>query len=343
MKITKARSRLHFLVAIGALLPLVYTQSTCAADTKKLLAPVKDVPLPGGATRFDYQSFDPSTNRLYLSHMGDGDVVVFDTQADKVVANVRGLPTVTGVLVVPSLKTLYASVTGNHEIAVIDTEKLAVTKRIPDGKFPDGLAYSPDTRRLFVSDESGGVETVIDVRSNERIDTIKMGGEVGNTQYDPVSHLVYACVQTRNEFVEINPETDKIQARYPLPGSEHPHGFYIDDEHRKAYIACEGNNKLIVFNLKTHAVETTSPLGRGPDVLAFDRGLQILYVACESGVVSVFKYVDDQLRKIGDMDVGPNSHSVSVDPKTHKIYFPLKNVNGSPLLRIMAPALAELN
>ena len=239
------------------------------------------------------------------------------------------------------MKACYASVTGNHEIAVIDTEKLAVTKRIPDGKFPDGLAYSPETHKLFISDESGGVETVIDVRSNERIDTIKMGGEVGNTQYDPVSHLVYACVQTRNDFVEINPATNKIQARYPLPGSEHPHGFYIDDEHGKAYIACEGNNKLLVFNMKTHAVAAVFPLGDGPDVLAFDRGLQLLYVACESGVVSVFKYVDDQLRKIGDTDVGPNSHSVSVDQKTHKIYFPLKNVNGTPLLRIMSPTPAN--
>ena len=266
----KARSCLH-LVAVAAVLPLVCTQSISAAGTTKLLIRVKDVPLPGGATRFDYQSFDPTTDRLYLSHMGDGDVVVFDTQGDKVVANVRGLPTVTGVLVVPSVKAVYASVTGNHEIAVIDTEKLAVTKRIPDGKFPDGLAYSPETHKLFVSDESGGVETVIDVRSNERIDTIKMGGEVGNTQYDPVSHLVYACVQTRTELAEINPETNKVQARYPLPGSEHPHGFYIDDEHRKAYIACEGNNKLLVFNLKTHAVDATFPLGDGPDVLAFDR------------------------------------------------------------------------
>jgi DNA-binding beta-propeller fold protein YncE len=329
-------------VGVGALL-LVCILSVSAADTKKLLIRVKDVPLPGGATRFDYQSFDPTTGRLYLSHMGDGDVVVFYTQTDKVVANVRGLPTVTGVLVVPSVKACYASAPGNHEIAVIDTEKLAVTKRIPDGKFPDGLAYSPETHKLFISDESGGVETVIDVRSNERIDTIKMGGEVGNTQYDPVSHLAYACVQTRNDFVEINPATNKIQARYPLPGSEHPHGFYIDDENGKAYIACEGNNKLLVFNMKTHAVEAAFPLGDGPDVLAFDRGLQLLYVACESGVVSVFKYGDNQLRKIGDFDVGPNSHSVSVDPKTHKIYFPLKNVNGMPLLRIMTPALAEVN
>ncbi len=307
-------------------------------NAQSFLKPVADIRLAGGPTRFDYQSLDPTTGRLYLSHMGDGSVVVFDTQGNKVIGNIPALPTVTGVLLVPSVKTLYASVAGNHEIAVIDPERLVVTKRIPNGKFPDGLAYSPETHKLFVSDESGGVETVIDVRTNERIDTIKMGGEVGNTQYDSSSHLVYACVQTRNELVEINPETDKVQARYPLPGSEHPHGFYIDAEHAKAYIACEGNNKLLVFNMKTHAIEAAFPLGDGPDVLAFDRGLQLLYVACESGVVSVFKCGDNQMRKIGDLDVGPNSHTVSVDPKTHKVYFPLKNVNGTPLLRIMVPA-----
>ncbi len=307
-------------------------------EAQSFLKPVADIRLPGGTTRFDYQSFDPTTGRLYLSHMGDGSVVVFDTQSNKVIGNIPALPTVTGVLLVPSMKTLYASVAGNHEIAAIDPEKLAVIKRIPDGKFPDGLAYSPETHKLFISDESGGVETVIDVRSNERIDTINMGGEVGNTQYESASHLVYACVQTRNEFVEINPETDKIQGRYPLPGSEHPHGFYIDAEHGKAYVACEGNNKLVVFNLKSHAVETLFSLGDGPDVLAFDRDLQVLYVACESGVVSVFKYSGDQLRKVADVEVGSNSHTVSVDPKTHKVYFPLKNVNGAPLLRIMVPA-----
>ncbi len=68
--------------------------------------------------------------------------------------------------------------------------KLSVIKRIPDGKFPDGLAYSPETHKLFISDEAGEAETVEDVRTNERVDTIKMGGEVGNTQYDPASQLI---------------------------------------------------------------------------------------------------------------------------------------------------------
>ena len=316
------------------LLVLVSTETGRAQNLLKIIA---DVRLPGGTTRFDYQSIDPKTGRLYLSHMGDGNVVVFDTKANKVVANIPGFPVVTGVLVVPAVKSVYASVTRNHEVAVLDTEKLVVTKRIKDGKFPDGLAYSPETHKVLVSDEAGGVETVIDTQRNERVNTIQMGGEVGNTQYDPVSHFIYACVQTRNELVEINPETDKIQARYRLPGGEHPHGFYIDDQNGKAYIACEGDNKLLVFDMKNHSVENVFPVADGPDVLAFDRRLQLLYVACESGAVSIFRFSSGKLEKVGNVDVGPNSHSVSVDSETHRAYFPLKNVNGSPILRIMMP------
>lgn len=320
-----------------AVTALLVFASAEASRAQNFLKPVADISLPGGTTRFDYQSLDPSTGRLYLSHMGDGTVVVFDTKTNKVVANIPGFPVVTGVLAVPALKSVYASVTRNHEIGVLDTEKLVVTKRVKDGKFPDGLAYSPETHKLFVSDESGGVEAVIDTQRNERVNTIQMGGEVGNTQYDPASHLIYACVQTRNELVEINPETDKIQARYALPGGEHPHGFYIDDQHGKAYIACEGDNKLLVFDMKNHSVVKVFPVADGPDVLAFDRNLQLLYVACESGSVSLFRYSNGQLEKLSDVNVGTNSHSVSVNSDTHRAYFPLKNVNGSPVLRIMAP------
>src|SRR5438105_14084113 len=150
----------------------------------ELLKKVADIPLPGGATRFDYQSLDAAAGRLYFSHMGDGKLMVFDTSAEKLVTNLSGFPTMTGVLVVPSLKRVYGSVTKNHEVAVVDTETLAVIKRIPDGKFPDGLAFSPETKKLYVSDESGGLETVIDTASNETVRSIHLAGEAGNAQYD---------------------------------------------------------------------------------------------------------------------------------------------------------------
>src|SRR5205823_4853469 len=146
-------------------------------------------------------------------------------------------------------------------------------------------------------------------------------------------------VQTRDQLIAIDPATNQIVDRYPLSGGRHPHGLLIDDAHGLAYIACQGNNKLLVFNLKTHAVEERFPVGMVPDVLAFDRQLFTLYVAAELGPVSVFGYVESEgkLRKLGDIDVGSNAHTVAVDSATHRVYFPLKSVKGVPTLRIMGP------
>lgn len=308
--------------------------------TAALLEKVADVPLPGGATRFDYCSLDLAANRLYFSHMGDGELMVFDTGAEKLVAHLPGFPTMTGVLAVPSLKRVYGSVTKNHEVAVVDTDSLKVIKRIPDGRFPDGLAFSPETQKLYVSDEAGGVDTVIDTKTNQKLRTIDLGGEAGNTQYDPTSHLIYVAVQTRNQMVAIDPKTDKIIARYDVKGGKHPHGFYICAEANCAFISCQDDNKLVVFNLGSHKEEEVFDVGSDPDVLAFDKELKLLYVACEGGSASIFKWRGDKLTKEGDESVGPNSHTVAVDSKTHKSYFPLKNVNGKPVLRIMRPAAA---
>jgi DNA-binding beta-propeller fold protein YncE len=311
----------------------IVTHLTSAA----LLEKVADVPLPGGTTRFDYCSLDSGANRLYFSHMGDGELMVFDTRAEKLVAHLPGFPTMTGVLVVPTLKRVYGSVTRNHEVAVVDTETLKVVKRVPDGKFPDGLAFSPETQKLYVSDEAGGVDTVIDTKTNQKLRTIDLGGEAGNTQYDPTSHLIYVAVQTLNQMVAIDPKTDKIIARYEIKGGKHPHGFYICAEANRAFISCQDDNKLVVFNLASHAEEQVFDVASDPDVLAFDNNLKLLYVACEGGGASIFKWTGDKLTKEGDENVGPNSHTVAVDSKTHKSYFPLKNINGKPMLRIMRP------
>ncbi|HEX8925463.1 MAG TPA: YncE family protein, partial [Terriglobales bacterium] len=60
------------------------------------------------------------------------------------------------------------------------------------------------------------------------------------------------------------------------------------------------------------------------------------YVSAESGAVSLFREEGRALRSVGSCSM-PHAHSVSVDPKTHLVYFPLENVNGKPLLRIMRP------
>src|SRR5206468_1037452 len=243
----------------------------------------------------------------------------------------------TGVLVVPELKKVFVSVPGNHEVAVVDTQTLKVMSRIPDGEFPDGLAYAPEVQKVFVSDERGGKETIIDARTNQRVGTIDLGGEIGNTQYDPASRLIFANVQTRGEMVAIDPKTERVVARHPLKGGESPHGLLIDAPKHLAFAACEGDAKLLVIDMDGFQVKQVLTTGDDPDVLAFDSALERLYVATESGIVSIFQLEGRALRKLDDLMVAPNAHTVSVDSATHEVYLPLKNVDGHPVLRIMRP------
>src|SRR6266550_2902824 len=51
-----------------------------AATAAAPLQLVADHPLPGTTSRFDYQSLEPDAGRLFISHMGAGQLVVFHVQ-----------------------------------------------------------------------------------------------------------------------------------------------------------------------------------------------------------------------------------------------------------------------
>lgn len=330
--------------ALGAVLSFALSCATLAAGVP--LATIANVPLPGGVSRFDYQSLDAKAHRLFISHMGAGRVVVFDTATRAVVADLPGFPEATGVTAVPELHRVFVSVTGHGwnqtffggSIAVLDSRTLKVLSRIPAGRFPDGSAFVPSVGRLFVSDEAGRTETVIDTATGRRIAKIPLHSGAGMTVYDPVSGHVLVNLQSLDALAAINPETDRIVARYPLPAAcEHNHGLLLDVPARLAFIACDGNARLLVMGLRTMRVEEVHRVGRDPDVLAIDSKRKRLYVASESGIVSVFRIARNGLIKLGQGYVGDDAHSVAVDPQTGLVYLPIKALHGRPVLKIMRP------
>jgi len=308
-----------------------------ASTAQAPLRAVTDVPLPGSASRFDYQSLEPASGRLFISHMGAGELVVFDVRAGKVIGNLDGFPTVTGVLAVPVEHRAYASATGDHAVVVVDDSTLRIVVRVPGPRFPDGIAYAPAERRVFVSDESGGRDFVIDATTNTLTAQIELDGEAGNTQYDAGSHCVIVAVQTANQLAIIDPATSTIVRRITLDKAvRHPHGVYIEAPNRLAFIAGEESGTLGVVDLRTLQLRQVLPLGSDPDVLAFDPALGRLYVAAESGVVTVFEERDRLLAQLGWYRA-PGAHSVAVDSDTHRVYLPLANIGGRPLLRVLTP------
>ncbi|KVL64606.1 YncE family protein [Burkholderia ubonensis] len=338
------RRSLLLFVALSAVLgasSVLVRRVFAAGDEASLdslpLKHVADVPLPGRPTRLDYASLDASRHLLFIAHLGDGEVIVFDTRASSVTARIADVSSVHGVLAIPELSRVYASATGTDEIVAIDAATLKIVARMPGGHYPDGMAYAPDVHKLYVSDEYGKTETVIDVRSNRRVATIALDGEVGNTQYDTVSRHIFVNVQTRGQLVEIDPATDRVVGRFDLPGAKGNHGLLIDARDGLAFVACEGNDKLIVFDLHTKQVVRSFDVGADPDVLALDPGPGTLYVAGEAGTVSMFRVQGANVARIGEGRAGPNAHVVAVDSATHRSYFPLKRVDGRPVLRIFEP------
>jgi YVTN family beta-propeller protein len=301
------------------------------------LVHVADIALGGKATRMDYASIDPGRHLLFIAHLGDSAVIVFDTQSDRVVGRIEGLANVHGVLAIPELGRVYATATGSNEVVAIDEATFQVIARTRTGAYPDGMAYVPDAHKLYVSDKSGESATVVDTRSHHRIATIALGGAVGNTQYDPVSRHVFANVQGLGQLVEIDPATDRILARIDLPEAGGNHGLLIDAKHRLAFIACEDSARLLVLDLATRRAVATFDVGRDPDVLAMDPDLDRVYLAGEAGVVSVFEARAGGATQVGEGFLGPDAHVVAVDPATHRAYFPLDDVHGRTVLRIMRP------
>jgi DNA-binding beta-propeller fold protein YncE len=287
--------------------------------------------------RFDYQSLDAEHGRIYIAAMGADQMVVFDVKERKVVANLDGFPNVHGVWAVPELGRVYASATGEHKVAAVDMQTLKTIAKTGPVNYPDGIAYAPGPKRVFVSDEHGDADAVIDTATNTLVTAIPLGGGAGNTVYDPGSGHILVAVHGKNEVVVIDPATAKITSRHALPGLEDPHGIALDVQNRLAFIAGEGNDKLALVDLNNMQVIALYPVGKDPDVLAFDPGLKRLYVSAESGNVTVFSESGRTLVEEGGLQM-PHAHTVSVDPSTHLVYFPLQNVEGHPLLRIMKPA-----
>jgi len=322
---------LTMLCSLGAAVAATSSTSTPPLHLKVLM----DVPLGGRATRLDYASVDADRQLLFIAHLGDGEVIVVDTESHRLVKRIGNVAQVHGVLAIPELGRVYASATGTNEVVAIDEKSLEVTARMPGGTYPDGLAYSPETHKVYVSDEHGGTDTVIDAHSNTRVATVQIGGVIGNTQYDAASHHMFINAQSSSELVEVDPATDKIVRRIKVSGADGNHGLLIDAASHRAFIACEGNDRLIVIDLGTGAALAQFPVTKDPDVLAFDAQRQKLYVAGESGEVSEFSVSGNSVSKSGESFLAHNAHVVAVQPSTHEIYFPLMNVNGKPVLRIM--------
>ena len=304
------------------------------------LVRVADVDLPGGATRFDYQDVDPGPGHLVVAHMNDGSVLITDLRDGAVVKELKGIPTARGVVAAADVGIIFVTSSPN-QLVLVDNKTLAEIKRVPTGRGPDGVGWDPTHKMVGVSDQGDGALSIIASSGSGARRQVPLGAETGNVSYDAARGWFWVTVVAKSppdQLVAVDPTTATVAASINLPGCSGAHGLRLHPDGQSAFIACESNNMLARVDLGGEHAIATGETGRGPDVLAIDPGFGWLYVAAESGDLTVFDIRRPGVALVGHDRPGDNAHSVAVDPATHRVFFPLMaGPKGTPVMRIMRP------
>jgi DNA-binding beta-propeller fold protein YncE len=316
---------------------LLAVATTGVAQTTPTLKKITAFDLPGpGGKRFDYLTIDEDDHYLISAHLAADQTYVIDLRTNRVVAAITNTPGAEGVEYVAELKKFYTSNAHDDTIGVVDLKQMKVIKKLKTESKPDGSTYAGPFHKLYVSDERGKAEAIVDVQKDEIVGTLHFDSETGMPQYDPIARKVYVNLQDQNIFAIIDPATDKVIGRYSVGRCKGNHGMALDPEHHRAFLACEENDLMAVFDLDKRAAIAFLPLPDGPDVIKFDAGLGRIYVACYSGALSVFHQDDpDHYRKLEDFRVQHAVHSLAVDSKTHRVYTPEQEEDGKPVARMV--------
>lgn len=311
------------------------------AGARLPLGLVADVDLPGAATRFDYQDVDESKGQLVVAHMNDASVLVLDLHDGSVLKLLPGIPTARGVVIARDVGRIFVT-SSPHQLVLIDSASLSELGRVTTGNGPDGVGWDPTHKIVGVSDQSDGALSLIADAGNGTRTQVQLGEETGNVIFDPARNWFWITVVTAkppDQLVAVDPGTAKVVARIGLPGCGGAHGLRLHPDGQSAFVACESNDTLARVDLDGAHGVATARTGSGPDVLSIDPGLGWLYVAAESGDLTVFDIRQKGTVLVGHDHPGSNSHTIAVDPASHRVFFPMMaGPKGTPVLRIMRPA-----
>jgi DNA-binding beta-propeller fold protein YncE len=303
------------------------------------LVPVADVDLPGAETRFDYQDIDVGHGYLILTHMGGDAVVVVQLADGSLVKRLTGIPTPRGVVVAESVGRIFVS-SAPDRLVIIDSASLVVLRRVAAGRAPDSVSWDPEHQVVGVSDQRDGAVSLIAGAGDGARRQVHLGMETGNVVYDAARARFWVTVVNAappDQLVSIDPVTAGLGERIDLPGCDGAHGLRLHPDGQSALVACEASSSLVRVELGSGAI-VSAKVGKTPDVLAIDPGTGWLYVAAESGDLTVFDIGKQGLAPVGSQHVGDAAHSVAVDAATNRVFFPLKvGARGAPALRIMLP------
>src|SRR5260221_8988737 len=307
--------RSFIVLAASSLLSLANSTVKCA-DYHAL----KEIPV-GGAGGFDYLTVDSTARRLYVSH--GTKVVVIDIEKDAVIGEVTDTPGIHGIAIAPDLKRGFTRNGREAKASVFDPETLKPLSKGETGPNPDAILYEPGQQEVYTFNGRGNNSTVIEGRTGKVVATIALSGKPEFATADPKAGRVYCNIENKSEIVVIDTKSHQVVNHWPIAPGEEASGMAIDVEHHRLFSGC--HNKLMVMMDNTNGkVVASVPIGDGVDANAFDPGTQLAFSSNGEGTVTIaHEDSPDKLTVVQTLKTQRGARTMTLDPKTHKIYLPV--------------------
>ena len=180
-----------------------------------------------------------------------------------------------------------------------------------------GDPQEPNTNRVFVTDSSGNQVSIVDITTNEIIETIPVGPNPRATAFNPNTNQLYVSNFGSNTITVIDTTTNTIIDTIVNGGS--PFGIDIDIENNIIYVA-NSSGDITVIDGSTNTVSSTITVpGVALIGITLDLNNQKAFVTdLFTKTISVIDLNSNTLIDTIDVDDGPAT--IAINPFTNTAY-----------------------
>jgi YVTN family beta-propeller protein len=302
---------LTFIAAIIGLAPFTLKAQTYVAD--------KTIALTGDGG-YDYLAIDKVSNRLYISH--GTQVNVIDLATDKEVGSIDNMKGIHGIAIVNKLNRGFITDGKANAVVAFDIKTLKTIATIPltDANGPDAIMYDPYSDRIFSFNGESNNSSVIDPKTLKQVGTVALGGGPEFAVPDGKGKI-YNNLEDKNSLNVIDSKALKVIKNYPLAPCGGPTGLALDAANQRVFTVCRENKGMSVVDINTGKVTATIPIGAGVDAVAYDAETKLIFCSNGDGTTTIIKQKSaDDYSVIQTLKTAVRAKTLALDTKNHKIY-----------------------
>jgi DNA-binding beta-propeller fold protein YncE len=298
------------------LLLLAFLSYTALLQAQYKVSKVFHIQSGGG---YDYTTVDSASDRLYLSH--GSQVNVLNKVTGDSISVIKTEKDVHGIALAHEFGKGYISNGSLNSVLVFDLKTFRVLAHVPAGQFTDGIFYDDYSKKVISCNGRGKSMTVIDPSTDQVTATIQLTGWP-ETAVSDGKGKIYVNNAEKSEMDVIDSKTYQIINTWSIVPGKSASGLAIDRNSMRLFAGCD-NQKLIVMDAVTGKVVTSMPIGDGCDAVGFDKTLKRVYSSNGDGTLTVIEEKSpDIFEVIQNLKTKEGARTQAVDQATHRIYLP---------------------